>query len=79
MKSTKFDTIFLNPFQVEKDVAVYALGGVDALGGRLTSVAYDAACEGCEQLNVRTYYLHWRLQQAGAVFYTRRYIWRDDH
>jgi hypothetical protein len=78
VKSTKFDTIFLNPFQVEKDVAVYTLGGVDALGGRLTSVAYDAACDGCESLNVRTYYLHWRLQQAGIPFYTRRYIWRGD-
>ncbi|MGD1038073.1 MAG: hypothetical protein ABR878_13030 [Roseiarcus sp.] len=80
VKSTKYDTIFFNPFQVDKDVAIYTLGGVfvESLGGRLTSVAYDAACDGCEQLNFRTYYLHWKLQQAGISVYTRQYIWRGD-
>jgi len=81
VKSTKYDTIFFNPFQVDKDVAVYTLGGVKvpSLGNRsLTSVAYDAACDGCEYLNFRTYYLHWKLQQAGIPVYTRRYIWRGD-
>ena len=80
VKSTKFDTIFFNPFQVDKDVEVYALGGVyvESLDGWLTSVIYDAACDGCEQLNFRTYYLHWKLQQAGIQFYTRRNAWRRD-
>jgi hypothetical protein len=81
VKSTQFDAILLNPFQVEKDVAVYTLGGVDvkipSLGIRkLTSVAYDAACDGCENLKVRTYYLRFRLWLAGISFYTRDYIWR---
>jgi hypothetical protein len=81
VKSTQFDAIFLNPFQVEKDVAVYTPGGVGvdipSLGTRkLTSVAYDAACDGCEKLKVRTYYLRFRLQLAGIPFYTRDYIWR---
>ena len=81
VKSTQFDAIFLNPFQVEKDVAVYTLGGVDvdipSLGRRkLTSVAYDAACDGCEHLRVRTYYLRFRLWLAGIPFYTRDHIWR---
>jgi hypothetical protein len=81
VKSTQFDAIFLNPFQVEKDVAVYTFGGVDvdvpSLGVyRLTSVAYDAACDGCEHLRVRTYYLRFRLWLAGIPFYTRDHIWR---
>jgi hypothetical protein len=81
VKSTQFDAILLNPFQVEKDVAVYTLGGVDvkipSLGVyRLTSVAYDAACDGCENLRVRTYYLRFRLWLAGIPFYTRDHIWR---
>ena len=80
VKSTKFDTIFFNPFQVDKDVAIYTLGGVfvESLDGWLTSVAYDAACDGCERLKFRTYYLDWKLQQAGISVYTRQYIWRGD-
>jgi hypothetical protein len=76
VKSTKFDAIFLNPFQVEKDVAIYALGGVkvDSLDAFLTSVAYDTACDGCENIRVRTIYLHARLLNAGIPFYTRHYI-----
>jgi len=73
-------TVFFNPFQVNKDVAVYTPGGVyvESLKGWLTSVIYDAACDGCEQINFRTYYLHWKLQQAGIEFYTRRNAWRRD-
>jgi hypothetical protein len=76
VKTTKLDVIALNFSQVEKDIAVYELGGVYApsLGGWLTSVAYDAACDGCENLNIRSRYLRFRLWLAHIPVYTRRYI-----
>ncbi len=76
VKSTKYDAIRLNQDQVQKDAAIYEVGGVflENRGAWLTSVAYDTACDGCENLRIRTQYLHSLLLAAGVKFNTRRYI-----
>jgi hypothetical protein len=77
VKTTQFSTIFFNPFQVEKDVAVGKSDGIDIpeLHGKLTYIVYQAMCDGCEKLNFRTAYLLWRLTNARVVFQYFHQLW----
>lgn len=69
VKTTFFDTIYLNASQVDKDVAIYegSSGYSAALKRPITKVAYEAYCDGCALLNVRYWYLAEKLAAAGIV------------
>lgn len=66
VKTTLFDTIFFNPFQVEKDVAMMESGGgfAPSIQRDITRVAYETYCVRCSYLNLRTAYLLERLTAA---------------
>jgi hypothetical protein len=67
VKTTMYDTIFLNPSQVEKDVALYEAGGASSssLEQPVNKVAYAAYCFGCAAIDFRRAYLYARLLGAG--------------
>jgi len=69
VKTTYFDTIYLSPSQVDKDVAIYrdGPGYAGALGKFITKVAYEAYCGNCAFLNVRYWYLAFKLAEVGIV------------
>ncbi|RBP15880.1 hypothetical protein DFR50_107150 [Roseiarcus fermentans] len=69
VKTTMYDTIFFDRSQVEKDVALYQVGGgyAPAIKQSVTRVAYETYCTGCRFFNFRTIYLADRLYQAGIA------------
>jgi len=75
VKTTLFSTIFLNPMQVAKDVALLTLAAADPLFGggyaqslnlQVTCVAYQAVCFGCSAVNIRSNILFGVLNAAGV-------------
>jgi hypothetical protein len=74
VKTTKFDTIFLNPAQVFKDVALYATGGgvSSSLVGPVTGVMYVTYCLDCDAVDLRSFYLVNLLKLAKIRVYTER-------
>lgn len=69
VKTTFFDTIFLNRSQDDPDVALYE-GGFGKMRGTeylITEVAYEAFCGSCAALNIRYLYLALRLSEAGIT------------
>jgi hypothetical protein len=70
VKTTYYDTIFLDDSQVEKDFALIKNRGVyvPALAGKITSVAYEAFCNGCSIINLRKADLIFKLLSAKVPF-----------
>jgi hypothetical protein len=71
VKTTMFDTIFFNSSQVDKDVAVYEVGAaVPGIVAPITRVAYVTICYGCSALDLRSYRLRKKLDEAGITIHT---------
>jgi hypothetical protein len=66
VKTTLYDTVFFDPSQVDKDVALIQNGGVFVaqLGGRIEMVGYETYCTGCGQLNFAKADLFVKLKRA---------------
>lgn len=67
VKTTFYDTIFLNRSQVDKDIALYqgATGAIRGTGSAVTKVAYEAFCRACSVIDIRYWYLAESLAEAG--------------
>jgi hypothetical protein len=74
IKTTKFDTIFLNPIQVFKDVVLYASRGASAPslepGELVTGVMYVTYCLDCDAIDLRPFYLKKLLELVRIRIYT---------
>jgi hypothetical protein len=74
IKTTKFDTIFLNPIQVFKDVALYASNGGSAPSLKsdtlVTGVMYVTYRVDCDAIDLRSFYLKKLLEAAKIRVYT---------
>jgi hypothetical protein len=72
VKTTMYDTIFLNPSQVMKDAAIYETGGgyAASLDEDVTRVGYIAYCRGCAEIDLRSFYLRNILNLAGIKIRT---------
>jgi hypothetical protein len=70
VKTTLGDTIFLNPVQVGKDVALMLEGGAiaRASGEPIRGVSYMTYCAYCEQVDIRPTALYIALEMANVPF-----------
>ncbi len=70
VKTTLSDTIFLNPMQVAKDVALMLEGGgvARASGASIQGVAYTTYCRACDRIDVRGVVLYDLLKLAKISF-----------
>ncbi len=70
VKTTLNSTIFLNPMQVAKDVALMLNGGGVArvTGASILGVAYTTSCISCSQVDVRSIVLYGLLKIAKVSF-----------
>ena len=70
VKTTLGDTIFLNPFQVAKDVALIANQGATAraTGDQILGVSYATYCGLCDEVDIRPKILYAALEFAKIPF-----------
>ena len=70
VKTTLGETIFLNPLQVAKDVAVMLTGGATThVGGApIRGVSYATYCRACDKIDVRGATLQYPLEREGVGF-----------
>jgi hypothetical protein len=74
VKTTLGDTIFLNPIQVAKDVALMLGGGgkARASGALIQGVAYTTYCRACDKIDIRGTVLFGLLKLAQIRFFYDR-------
>jgi len=70
VKTTLGETIFLNPLQVAKDVALMLKGGgvAHVSGAAIQGVAYTTYCRACDKIDIRGAVLYGLLKLAKIPF-----------